>query len=1166
MVSLLNPAVADKGAAVTVNTQAIEKRGADQIHHHHVENHQHQAHWIQSDHGKKQAGHHHHVPAAKKKVKAIPQALNLHMRHRTHQRKQVHCKKKTHKRPINHKKPIEHKDKECGKRGDVAHTDVIPMHKPCPKSDRKDIADTFKQLTCPDQATLSPLLWLGVFSEAAINAVDRHNTDGDCKAEHHWQDKCTDVGTFCGIDLFGCNTIDDGLYYCDAIGNDPQLLEVCDVGACVSRKDRSGPAHCGDDTCTCAKTGYICGSSFPKTCRLDENSLYFCTAGSKPVLHQKCTGSSCPADSNACSKDPVDTQCLCQAPGTICGSAFPKKCGLAPGALYVCPDNGEPPKFLEDNSEECTTDVDECLCTNAGDICGSTFPPECNLRADVVYTCIEIGDAPIYKKGCLSGVCPPNADDCEEELKCVCPGAGDFCGSNFAEDCDLKPNSIYSCAGKGERPVFKEECPSGECRRSTNKCIPARNCLCKEKGTICGASFDATCNLNATSLYYCREAGSTPSEIESCASKSCPADATACDPDPCLCKSSGQICGSSFLGQCGYNSTTLYFYGKDFQSMLKTSFDGHRSAGHRLTPAAIWILTPYITAPRLVTRRSRSKSVKSAHALEMDTTVSVLSPAGVKAKERDPTEVAQCLPPKVCTQTSEGATCNDTPCTCSSEGAKICGAAADPTCGLNPTSTYICTGGSFVLNNTCTTACDFTEGECFDKCECPASGFVCGSTFPGCGLNDQSLYSCVKGRKPVLLRECKPGQCISGPAPTITFAYPGPVSGQYQDTCGPNPCYCDPGEQLVCDSMFPEDCKLQKGSILSCPGTGGKPIPVETCDPAVCMNINGTAQCQPSPCNCIDAGSYCGSSFPEVCHFPPNAVYSCLEAGAKPIIAASCDPQQCIPNDKNAECAKDPCKCSTTNATVCASSFPTSCRLKPDAVYSCTTAGEYPVEVAVCTPEKCIVVADVGQCDKDPCLCNSAIDRLCGSVFPEKCGYVATAIYRCPAALVKPILIEECPPGLVCANEQNGPTCHSDLCHCHSSDIGKNICGNTLFDGCEYDDNVIYTCNADGAEWEPVRTCSPGECIAVDGVPKCSRDDCICKPDSDGKEYCDTNFPSVCGLVADSVYVCSAGQPPVLKEFCPPNKCEHNALAGTAICKNPLCNCPAGAITVRYST
>ena len=131
------------------------------------------------------------------------------------------------------------------------------MHKPCPKSDRKDIADTFKQLTCPDQALLSPLLGLGAFSEAAINAVDRHNTDGACKDEHHWQDKCTDVGTFCGIDLFGCNSIDDGLYYCDAIGNDPQLLEVCDIGACVSRKDRNGTAHCGDGTCTCDKAGYV---------------------------------------------------------------------------------------------------------------------------------------------------------------------------------------------------------------------------------------------------------------------------------------------------------------------------------------------------------------------------------------------------------------------------------------------------------------------------------------------------------------------------------------------------------------------------------------------------------------------------------------------------------------------------------------------------------------------------------------------------------------------------------------------------------------------------------------------------------------------------------------------------------------------------------------------
>ncbi|KAF9557649.1 hypothetical protein EC968_007524 [Mortierella alpina] len=187
--------------------------------------------------------------------------------------------------------------------------------------------------------------------------------------------------------------------------------------------------------------------------------------------------------------------------------------------------------------------------------------------------------------------------------------------------------------------------------------------------------------------------------------------------------------------------------------------------------------------------------------------------------------------------------------------------------------------------------------------------------------------------------------------------------------------------------------------------------------------------------------------------------------------------------------------------------------------------------------------------------------QLCGSDFPEKCGYVATAIYSCPAALEKPVLIEECLPGLVCAIEQNGPTCHSDLCHCHSSDIGTNVCGSTLIDECEYDDNVIYTCYADGGEWEPVRSCSPGECIAVDGVPKCSRDDCICKPDSDGKEFCDTNFPSVCGLVGDSVYVCTAGEPPVLKEFCPPDKCEHNALAGTAICKNPLCNCPAGVTT-----
>ncbi|KAF9931401.1 hypothetical protein BGZ67_005314 [Mortierella alpina] len=1084
------------------------------------------------------------------------------------------------------------------------------MHKPCPKSDRKDIDGTFKQLTCPDQALLSPLWRLGAFGEAAINAVDRHNTDGDCKDEHQehdWQDKCTDVGTFCGIDLFGCNSIDDGLYYCDAIGNDPQLLEVCDIGACVSRKDRNGAARCGDGTCTCAKTGYICGSSFPKTCRLVENSLYSCRAGSKPVLHQKCAGSNCPAGSDACSKDPIDTQCLCQAPGTICGSAFPKKCGLTSGALYVCPDKGEPPKFLEDNSEDCTTEEDDCLCTNTGD-CISSFLASCGLKASALYTCSAKGERPVFKQECPSGQCPANAHECGAVPKCVCTEKGDVCGSNFANDCDLKPNSIYSCAGKGERPVFKEECPSDPCRRSTNTCVPARNCLCKEEGTvrvlkvhgiaypifeaktkvlppailthvsasrlgrfvdhpsqdnadtivslftsICGSSFDATCKFDLDTIYYCSKTGDLPVAIEKCKVGTCSGNGHNCErPFTCRCKAKGTPCGSEFPAECLLDPDTKYQCGE---------------AGDRPLPIAKFppggcneIVDPFTNDPCKCFRNGTicgSLIVKDGC-----TRIPIIATSIYECvNSKDPIEVNQCLPPKVCTQTSEGATCNETPCTCSSEGAKICGAAADPTCGLDPKSTYLCTGGSFVQNNTCTTACDYTKGECFDKCKCPAGGLVCGSTFPGCGLNNQSLYSCVKGRKPVLLRECKPGQCISGPVPPITFAYPGPVSGEYQDTCGPNPCYCDPGEQLVCDSMFQEDCKLQKGSVLSCPGTGGKPVPVETCDPSVCTNINGAAQCEPSPCNCIDAGSYCGSSFPEVCHFPPNSVYSCLKAGSKPILATSCDPQQCISNGKNAECTKDLCKCAATNATVCASSFPISCRLKTDVVYSCPTIGEYPDEVAVCTPEKCVVVDAVGQCDKNPCLCNSAINRLCGSEFPEKCGYVVTAIYSCPAALVKPVLIEECPSGLVCANEQSGPTCHSDLCHCHSSDIGNNICGSTLFDGCEYDDNVIYTCYADGNEWEPVRTCSPGECIFADGVPKCSRDDCICKPDSDGKEFCDTNFPSVCGLVGDSVYVCTAGETPVLKKSCPPNKCEHNALAGTAICKNPLCNCPAGAIT-----
>ncbi|KAG0208518.1 hypothetical protein BGX28_000572 [Mortierella sp. GBA30] len=212
------------------------------------------------------------------------------------------------------------------------------MHKPCPKSDQKDIDKASMKLTCPDLDKLSPLLKLGSYSAAAIDAVDRHNNDGGCDDDHHWHDKCTDVGIFCGIDLFGCNSIDDGLYRCSAIGDDPQLLKIC-------------------------------GSSFPETCRLDENSLYYCKhAGSKPVWHEKCKEGKCPEGSSMCPKEPIDPDCLCQAAGTICGSLFPEKCNLDPEALYVCRNAGDVPKFLEEKSEGCNPRRDDCLCKEKGDV------------------------------------------------------------------------------------------------------------------------------------------------------------------------------------------------------------------------------------------------------------------------------------------------------------------------------------------------------------------------------------------------------------------------------------------------------------------------------------------------------------------------------------------------------------------------------------------------------------------------------------------------------------------------------------------------------------------------------------------------------------------------------------------------------------------------------
>ncbi|KAF9349046.1 hypothetical protein BGX26_012595 [Mortierella sp. AD094] len=83
-------------------------------------------------------------------------------------------------------------------------------------------------------------------------------------------------------------------------------------------------------------------------------------------------------------------------------------------------------------------------------------------------------------------------------------------------------------------------CPSKNCKSGETECGEIDKCACSEVGQTCGSNFPSECNYDPNSLYYCKDEGDLPSEIESCLSGICSAGNKVCDPHPCLCTSSGQ--------------------------------------------------------------------------------------------------------------------------------------------------------------------------------------------------------------------------------------------------------------------------------------------------------------------------------------------------------------------------------------------------------------------------------------------------------------------------------------------------------------------------------------------------------------------------------------------------------------------------------------------------
>ncbi|KAF9339287.1 hypothetical protein BGZ91_006466 [Linnemannia elongata] len=971
---------------------------------------------------------------------------------------------------------------------------------------------------------------------------------------------CDYDGRKCGASFpDSCGYSKDKLYDC-VFQKKPEFYRDCVADSCPVNGTNCNTI---DNICLCKKPGMICGSSFPSRCMTNRHALYRCDAeGSRPIFDTKCPSGSCPVDSDACSDLKF---CKCEKPGDVCGSTFDEACGLAKGTLYSCAAANEDPiekevcdsKLCKSGEDKCSN-IDECACTKTGQICGSAFDESCPVIRNALYFCADEGDAPKYIDGCYTGECLPDANQCSPD-PCLCTERGSTCGANFPERCKFEAAAVYYCPKKGVRPIFAQNCDTGACPAGQKICTPKpEECTCFKPGQLCGSTFPASCGLNVDTLYYCAGKGEIPKEIEVCKAGTCPYGAKNCERLlDCYCKKGGFPCGKEFPKECRLEADTQYQCSNagDVPIPIKTFPPGQCGKGDSFDhdPCACsgtgTVCGYVLDLPSCPNATFEDQSIYSC------------------VNNRKPVKTRECTGTDKCVQVGPKASCKADPCACVEEGAKVCGFGIDPSCGtIDKEASYVCSAGVLVKDTDCPKGCLAYEGICNDNCVCEKDGMVCGKVFTGCNLDPNTLYLCQKGKRPTKVRDCHPSSCQANALTTASVkAF---TAGQYADTCDANPCYCDSDDSLVCGDKVNPVCKFDPTAIISCPGDGGKPIIVKTCDPNKCITKDGMTRCDTSSdkCRCPSDGAFCGSYFPKECRLPSDAVFSCTGEGKLPIKITTCFPQICDQVDTDAFCEPDPCVCSKNNGTVCSGDFPKICGFQADTVMTCISSGQRPKDFEVCSPNKCTATDGSARCDNNPCLCNEKREKICGSAFPNKCELKAEAIYECKGPMTKPELISECGRTERCDNEGPAAKCDTNKCFCYADEIGKTKCGSEFPNYCYYDNKVIYSCDADNTEWTVKRPCGPDNlCLpaASDSeAPTCSQDGCVCKAEDVGKDFCGSNFPTRCYLLDDTIVTCKTeGDRPEAKEMCSPNKCVFNAKDVTATCKNKECTCKAGQKT-----
>lgn len=510
-------------------------------------------------------------------------------------------------------------------------------------------------------------------------------------------------------------------------------------------------------------------------------------------------------------------------------------------------------------------------------------------------------------------------------------------------------------------------------------------------------------------------------------------------------------------------------------------------------------------------------------------------------KGTEPEEFIECKPGTVCNKKEApiGAACCGKNCECPGDK-EVCSTAFPDSCGFDKNAIYKCTSsGKPTKAKDCSDdeACVIlSDGAACTKndCKCPTDGDVCGSVFPqGCKIPTGDIYSCVKGKDPVLTEDCSIGGCIATKRSSMAAAAAVFQGTATTDNCVKDPCKCqEKGD--VCGSTFPDDCKFPKDILYSCAGKDKTPKEKMTCSKNGCVPTAGDDVC--GSCLCPNGTPTCGSVFGPECKKDNSTLYTCSRVDALPLSPTKCA-WGCDINDGPDKCNTE-CLCKNGD-NVCGSVFPVRCGYKPDTLYKCSSALVDPSAPVDCD-WGCDVKPGSDICNAD-CLCKDK-DDVCGSVFPAKCGLKPSSLYKCSGALADPSSPVVCIKG--CDVKIGSDKCNTD-CLCKD---GNDVCGSDFPAKCGFKKDSLYKCSGALADPSRPQTCTYGPCLVIkDKNDICTPDPCLC---TEKKKFCSNSLPTSCGFSNNTVLECTgSGVKPQVVEKCKvADTCVDDPVKG-AICK-----------------